>query len=141
MPQIGWVVKQSGVAADTIRFYEKRGLLGKPPRTAGGFRDYNPQTVRVLQFIARAKQLGFTLREVKHLLRLQAGRHSTRADFRAFARGKLADIDAKIADLTRMRDALRPLVARCNGVGSLAGCPIVEALTNGSRPAGHVREE
>jgi MerR family copper efflux transcriptional regulator len=123
------------VAADTIRFYEKQGLRGKPPRTAGGYRSYHPGTVRVSQLIARAKHLGFTLREVKHLLWLHRGTQSTRADFRTLAREKLADIEARIAGLTRMRDALQPLVTRCDGVGPLAGCPVVGALTEDGRVA------
>src|SRR5579883_1356467 len=81
MLSIGQVAKQTGVAVDTIRFYEKQGLLGRPPRTAGGYREYDPEAVRVLRFIARAKALGFTLREVKQLLRLHRGSRSTRADF------------------------------------------------------------
>lgn len=142
MLSIGQVAKRTGVAVDTIRFYEKERLLGKPPRTAGGYREYDLGTVRVLQFILRAKQLGFTLGEVKQLLRLHRGTQSTRADFRALARNKLADIQARIAGLERMRDALLPLVARCDGVGPLDGCPIVEALTeNPPEAACHAMEE
>ena len=142
MLSIGQVAKRTGVAVDTIRFYEKERLLGKPPRTAGGYREYDQETVRVLRFIRRAKHLGFTLSEVKELLRLHHGNRSTRADFRALARNKLADIQARIADLERMRDALLPLVARCDGVGPLDGCPIVEALTeDSSRAVCHALEE
>lgn len=129
MLSIGQVAKRTGVPVDTIRFYEKEGLLGKPPRTAGGYREFDPETVRALRFIARAKALGFTLREVKQLLRLHRGTRSTRADFRTLAREKLLDIESRIAGLVKMRDALRPLVARCDGEGPLAGCPIVEAIT------------
>ena len=135
MLSIGQVAKRTGVAVDTIRFYEKQGLLGKPPRTVGGYREYDQGSVRVLQFIARAKRLGFTLREVKQLLRLHRGTKSTRADFRALAREKLADIEARIAGLVKMRDALEPLVARCDGVGPLDGCPIVEALAGDTEHA------
>jgi DNA-binding transcriptional MerR regulator len=141
MFSIGQVAKQVGVGVDTIRFYEKQGLLGKPSRTPGGYRKYDEGAVRVLRFILWAKHLGFTLREVKQLLRLHSGARSTRADFRALAREKLADIRARIESLERMRDALRPLVARCDGTGPLAGCPIVEALTEGSPPACHPPEE
>lgn len=142
MPSIGQVAKQTGVAVDTIRFYEKEGLLGKPPRTAGGYREFDPGTVRVLRFIARAKGLGFTLREVKQLLRLHRGTRSTRADFRALAREKLSDIEARIEGLIRMRDALEPLVERCDGVGTLDGCPIVEALTGDAEAAAcHAQED
>ena len=142
MLSIGQVAKETGVAVDTIRFYEKEQLLGKPARTAGGYREYDHGTVRVLQFIFRAKHLGFTLREVKQLLRLHRGTQSTRADFRALARNKLADVQARIVGLTKMRDALLPLVARCDGVGPLDGCPIVEALTeDSSRAVCHALEE
>ena len=136
MLSIGQVAKQAGVGVDTIRFYEKQSLLGKPSRTPGGYRTYDESTIRVLQFILHAKHLGFTLREIKQLLRLQRGTQSTRADFRALAREKLADIQTKINALEKMRGALLPLVARCDGVGPLEGCPIVEALT-----ADHVSEE
>ncbi len=129
MLTIGQVAKRTGVGVDTIRFYEKERLLGKPPRSAGGYREYDQGAVRVLQFIRRAKHLGFTLGEVRELLRLRRGTQSTRADFRALAQAKLAAIDARIAGLERMRDALLPLVERCDGVGPLDGCPIVEALT------------
>lgn len=129
MLSIGQVAKQVGVGVDTIRFYEKQSLLGKPSRTPGGYRTYDESTVRVLRFILQAKHLGFTLREVKELLRLHRGTHSTRADFRVLAREKLANIQARIEGLKSMRDALLPLVARCDGVGPLDGCPIVEALT------------
>ena len=129
MLTIGQVAKRTGVAVDTIRFYEKERLLAKPPRTAGGYREYDQGTVRVLQFIRRAKHLGFALSEVKQLLRLHHGTKSTRAEFRAIAPNKLADIQARIEGLERVRDALLPLVARCDGVGPLAGCPIVDALT------------
>ncbi|MFO0801969.1 MAG: MerR family transcriptional regulator [Gemmataceae bacterium] len=129
MLSIGQVAKQAGVGVDTIRFYEKQSLLGKPSRTPGGYRTYDESAVRVLQFILQAKHLGFTLREIKQLLLLHRGTQSTRGDFRTIAREKLADIQAKIVALKRLRDALLPLVARCDGVGPLAGCPIVEALT------------
>ena len=142
MLSIGQVAKQTGVAVDTIRFYEKQGLLGRPPRTAGGYREYDPEAVRVLRFIARAKALGFTLREVKQLLRLHRGSRSTRADFRTLAREKLSDIESRIAGLVKMRNALRPLVARCDGEGPLEGCPIVEALTGATEYAScHSLEE
>lgn len=131
MLSIGQVAKQAGIGVDTIRFYEKQSLLGKPPRTPGGYRTYDQSAVRVLQFIQHAKNLGFALREIKQLLRLQRGTQSTRADFRALAREKLADIQSKIETLNKMRGALLPLVARCDGVGPLDGCPIVEALTGG----------
>lgn len=137
MLSIGQVAKRSGVAVDTIRFYEKQGLLGKPGRSGGGYRQYDEGAVRVLQFIRRAKHLGFTLSEVKELLRLHRGTGSTRADFRSLARGKLADIQARIAGLTKMREALLPLVVRCDGAGPLEGCPIVDALTGDAAYAEH----
>ena len=126
--RISELARDVGVSADTIRFYEKQGLLGKAPRSAGGFRVYDDVAVDVLRFIIRAKRLGFSLTEVKHLLHLHQGAQGSRSEFRSLARKKLDDIEAKIDDLKRMRDALQPLVARCDGHGPLAGCPIVEAL-------------
>src|SRR3954454_756861 len=125
---IGQVARQAGVGVETLRFYERQGLLEDPGRRASGYRQYDPAVVGRLRFIQRAKALGFTLREVKDLLRLHQDADATRADVKRRALEKVADIEAKIEDLQRMRAALGELAGACDGDGPLHGCPIIEAL-------------
>ncbi|MBA4066946.1 MAG: heavy metal-responsive transcriptional regulator [Isosphaera sp.] len=125
---VGQVARRAGVGVETVRFYERQGLLDEPERKASGYRQYGGGDVAVLRFIRRAKQLGFTLREIKALLALRLDGSATRSDVRAQAAAKLADIGAKIRDLQRMRDALSVLTAACHGDGPATGCPILEAL-------------
>jgi MerR family copper efflux transcriptional regulator len=125
---IGEVARQAGVGIETVRFYERQGLLEEPERRASGYRQYGQEAVAVLQFIRRAKELGFTLREIKGLLALRLDASATRAEVREQAKSKVADIEAKITDLQRMRDVLKELVKKCHGDGAASGCPILEAL-------------
>jgi MerR family copper efflux transcriptional regulator len=125
---IGAVARQAGVGIETVRFYERQGLLAEPVRKASGYRQYDDDAVAVLQFIRRAKELGFTLKEIKSLLALRLDASATRADVRQQAKEKVADIEAKIADLQKMRDSLAMLIKKCNGNGTLIGCPIIEAM-------------
>lgn len=125
---IGEVAKRSGVGIETVRYYEREGLLSEPERKASGYRQYDPEAVRLLKFIRRAKQLGFTLKEIKSLLTLRETKSATRADVREQAQAKLADIDEKIRDLSNMRSALQTLVDTCHGHGPATNCPILEAL-------------
>lgn len=125
---IGQVAREAGVGVETLRFYEREGLLEQPGRRESGYRQYDPAVVGRLRFIQRAKTLGFTLREIKELLRLHGDEDATRADVKRRAEGKIADIEAKIEDLRRMRAALGELVQACDGDGPLHGCPIIEAL-------------
>lgn len=126
--RIGEVAKHAGIGIETVRFYEREGLLEEPARRASGYRQYDRQAVAVLRFIRRAKELGFTLKEIKSLLRLQLDDSATRADVREQARDKVANIEAKIADLQRMKDSLVKLIRKCSGHGTTQGCPILEAL-------------
>ena len=121
---IGEVARQAGVGVETVRFYERQGLLAEPQRRASGYRQYDHEAVAVLRFIRRAKELGFTLKEIKARLDATA----TRAKVREQARAKVADIEARIADLGRMRDVLTKLIKKCHGNGSASGCPILETL-------------
>lgn len=126
--KIGEVAKRADVGVETVRFYERQGLLEVPERRASGYRQYGDETVQILRFIRRAKELGFTLKEIKSLLDLRSDESSPRAEVRQQAKRKIEEIDAKIADLQRMREGLNALVAKCHGNGSVVGCPIMEAL-------------
>ncbi len=127
--KIGAVAKAANVSIDTVRFYEGKGLLPEPERTPAGYRLYDHSTVERLQFIARAKDLGFTLGEILHLLNLQDN-GGAKSDVKEMTRAKLEQIDRKIEDLKRMRRVLGELNAECSGSGSVDGCPIIEALTD-----------
>lgn len=125
---IGQVARGAGVGVETVRFYEREGLLAKPARRPSGYRQYEPETVTRLRFIRRAKDLGFTLAEIRKLLGLRFTAGSRKADVKRRAEQKIADIEAKVRDLQRMRDALLHLTAACDGHGSVDGCPILSAL-------------
>ncbi len=124
---IGKAAKQSGVGIDTVRFYEREGLLPKASRTSSGYRLYTPSDVERLRFIRRAKTLGFSLEEISELLNLNAAKGS-RASVRKLAQHRLTDLNQKISELTAIRDALATLVKRCSGEGSLKGCPIIQGV-------------
>lgn len=128
---IGRIAEQADVGIDTIRFYERRGLLPAPRRTASGYRLYTPDTVGRLNFIRRAKDLGFTLEEISSLLGLQDSRGS-KAAVRALTRRKLEQINSKMQDLARIRDVLTALEHDCAGSGDVRTCPIIEALSDPS---------
>jgi DNA-binding transcriptional MerR regulator len=125
---IGQVASRAGVGVETVRFYERRGLLEEPARRASGYRQYSEDAVRRLLLVKKAKALGFTLREIADLIGLRLEPGSTRSDVRGRAEAKVADIDAKISDLQGMRIALAKLIAACDGHGPLDGCPILAAL-------------
>jgi MerR family transcriptional regulator, copper efflux regulator len=125
---IGDVARNAGVGVETVRFYERQGLLAEPNRKASGYRQYGQDAVKVLRFIRRAKQLGFTLREIKSLLRLSGDASATRADVRRQAKEKLEGIEEKLQDLQQMKLALQRLIKTCHGDGSVVDCPILEAL-------------
>ncbi len=125
---IGQVARRAGVGIETVRFYERQGLLEEPERRESGYRQYGEDAIARLRFIRRAKGLGFSLKEIKDLLALRLDPAATRADVRRRAEAKVADIEAKIHDLQRMRQALLRLTASCRGHGPVSGCPILEAL-------------
>ena len=135
----GEVAEQAGVNIQTLRYYERRGLLAEPHRSTGGHRLYPADTVALLQVIKAAQRLGFTLDEVAELLDAGRRRHPT-PDLRERAIGKIAEIDQKIADLTAIRTTLTEIVdARCDSLTNCtcAACPI-PYLTIGTaeRPSG-----
>ena len=122
------VAKKGGVNLETIRYYERRGLLPKPPRTPSGYRLFAPGDVRRLRFIKHAQALGFSLKEVKELLALRVTPGVSCADVRVRAEGKIRDIEAKLRALAAMKKALGRLTAACAGRGSVSQCPILDSL-------------
>ena len=127
---IGQVARRAEVGVETVRFYERQGLLVEPPRKESGYRQYTEDVVARLRFIRRAKELGFTLKEIAELLALRLDPDTSCAEVRGRAKAKIDDIDAKIQDLQRMRQALDKLVASCRGRGPISDCPILDALDN-----------
>lgn len=123
---------QAGVNTETLRYYERRGLLTEPPRTSGGYRDYPTDAVDLLRFIKRAQELGFHLDEVEELLHLDAGGPDSCDAARALAENRKADLEARIADLQRMRDSLADLVATCDLPRATRSCALLEAIDNTS---------
>jgi Cu(I)-responsive transcriptional regulator len=118
---------QAGVNIQTLRYYERRGLLPKAPRRASGYREFPADAVRTVRFIKRAQELGFSLDEVEELMRLQRSPHRGRARIRRVSERRIAQIDQKIEALQRMRKALSTLVHACHE-GTTLECPIIEAL-------------
>jgi MerR family transcriptional regulator, copper efflux regulator len=125
---IGRIAQSAGVAIDTIRFYEREGLLPEPRRRPSGYREYDQATVSRLRFIRRAKDLGFTLDEIRELLALSADRNDGVEGVRERAAARLQAIDERIAELQRVRDGLSELVDACPGHGAPEDCPILKAL-------------
>ena len=125
---IGQAAREAGVGVETIRYYERQGLLEPPERRASGYRQFGLEAIDRQKFIKQAQRLGFTLREVKELLALRLDPGARRSEVRDRAVAKLADIDSRIAELERLKSALEPLIAACDGRGSVAGCPILAAI-------------
>ena len=123
---IGKLARLAGVNIDTVRYYERNGLLAPGKRLASGYRRYGDLEVARLLFIRRAQKLGFSLKEIKSLLGLSAKKNV--AQVKQAAQSKLADVDARIADLQRVRDGLALLVEACPGHGRASECPILRAL-------------
>ncbi|MGK7346108.1 MAG: heavy metal-responsive transcriptional regulator [Candidatus Nitrospinota bacterium M3_3B_026] len=125
---IGKVAKLAGVGVETVRFYERKGLIDKPPTKDSGYRQYGEDVVGRISFIRRAKDLGFSLKEIQELLRLRVEPGATCADVRARAMEKIADVDKRIEQLSKIKSALEKLAASCRGRGPSSDCPILEAL-------------
>lgn len=123
---IGQLAKQTGVPIDTVRYYERNDLLAPAARLASGYRRYGDPELRRLRFIRRAKALGFSLADIRDLLALSEERSV--AKVKRAAAAKLADIEARIAELERIRNGLQALVAACPGHGRPEACPILNAL-------------
>jgi len=125
---IGQVAKQTGVTVETVRFYEKHGLIAAPQRSDSGYRQYPPETVKRVQFIQHAKEVGFTLKDIGELLALRREPGTTCTDIKLRATQKIEEVDQKIQDLKRIRDALGRMIMKCSGRGTLSQCPILEEL-------------
>lgn len=127
--RIGQVAKRARVGIETIRFYERKGLLVQPLRThGGGYRQYPKEAVARIRFIKRAKELGFSLTEISELLSLQNHPNATCADVKQRAETKITVIQARVKDLKKMNQALGQLVVSCSGSGPLDDCPIIECF-------------
>jgi len=125
---IGKVAKQANVCVETLRYYERRGLVTLPPRNDSNYRLYPQETVRRVQFIKRAQQLGFSLKEIAEILELRATPQTLCADIRTRAVAKIDTMEEKIRALQVMKRALRQLVAECPGQGETTACPILASL-------------
>lgn len=130
--RIGEVAAGAGVNIQTLRYYERRGLLPKPRRRGSGYREYELETVQLVRFIKRAQELGFTLAEVSDLIRLRKTDQRRASQVRALATAKLENIERKINQLGAMRNALHVLVEECACEGKAPACPIIEALNDPS---------
>lgn len=125
----GEVAEAAKVTAETVRYYEERGLIPAPRRSGAGYRLYGPDFVERIRFIKRAQELGFTLAETEGLLAVGLDApDGTCGDVRAQALAKLEDVEAKLRDLEAIRDALRRLAEACPGSGPTSACPILDAL-------------
>lgn len=114
--------------AQTLRYYERRGLLPEPGRSPSGYRSYGPDAVRIVRFVKRAQELGFSLADVEALLELAGGGPESCESAQAVAAEKIADLEDRIAHLVAMRDSLRSLVATCERPRADRECPLLRAL-------------
>jgi MerR family transcriptional regulator, mercuric resistance operon regulatory protein len=125
---IGRVARASGVHLETIRYYERIGLIPAPARTEGGHRAYEPLALRRLAFVRRARALGFSIEEIRALLSLADPGHRACDEVRVVAEARLRDVRAKIADLTRLEAVLAETVGRCGTEGPAPSCPVLDLL-------------
>ncbi|MCI0401475.1 MAG: heavy metal-responsive transcriptional regulator [Gammaproteobacteria bacterium] len=125
---IGKVAERVGVGVETVRFYERKGLIKPPRRGESGYRQYSEDLVARLRFIQRAKTLGFSLKEIGELLDIRHDPTTTCRDIQRRAEVKLSDVEEKIKGLRRMSKVLTKLIAECAGDGPTSACPILEAL-------------
>lgn len=137
---ISRAAKAANVNVETIRFYERKGLIAQPPKPAGGgAREYDDETVDRIRFVRHAQGIGFSLREISELLSLRAAPDVDCADVRGRAIKKRDEVQAKLDQLSRMRDALDELIASCPGGGNIKACTILEAMERGRTVAAGTR--
>lgn len=128
---IAVAARRAGVGVETVRYYERRGLIAQPPRPAQGYRRYPDATVTRIRFIKRAQELGFTLDETRTLLELGDGSCSRTEEL---ARRKLSRIEGRLRDLQALHDVLSELVRACRHNPGEAGCPVIGAITGDAEP-------
>lgn len=130
---IGRLARAAGVGVPTVRYYERRALLKKPHRTTGGYREYPPDTARLIRFIKRAQDLGFSLTEIEELIALRDSNGRHRTEVRQLAEVRIRDIDEKLSQLQAMRGALSTLVDSCACGQGKPSCPILEAFDDSTQ--------
>lgn len=123
----GEISKRTGCHIETVRYYERIGLLPPPPRSEGGHRIYNRDHLKRLNFICRSRELGFTLKQVRGLLQLVDGGSYTCAEVREFTLDHVAEVKRKVADLRKLERVLKEMAAQCEGV-TVPDCPIIDTL-------------
>jgi len=128
MLSIGQVAKQLDIGVETVRYYEREGLLEKPDRKPSGYRQYDNGVVRRILFIRQAKTLGFTLKEIRELLSLKNDPGTDCSELKVRAKKKIEEVKNKIASLQKIEDALEKIIQTCPGSGSLGDCPMLEYL-------------
>lgn len=131
--KIGNVARQAGIGIETIRYYERQGLLDEPVRRPSGYRQYDESIIARLRFIRRAKGLGFTLSEIRELLSLWFERDASCCEVRRRALSKITEIEERIVALQGMKRSLKKLITKCERRGSLSACPLLEGLEDGDR--------
>jgi MerR family mercuric resistance operon transcriptional regulator len=129
---IGALSKGSGVKIETIRFYERIGILPKPPRSMGGHRVYGQDQLKRLTFVRRSRDLGFSLDEIRDLLQLVDGARYSCAEVKGITLNHLADVRRKLADLRRLERTLADVASKCRG-GRVPECPVIDALFDSRR--------
>jgi len=134
---IGKLAKKAGISTDAVRFYERRGLIAEPARTTSNYRLYPLEDAARLRFIKRAKDIGFSLSEIKELLAIRHDPSASKADVKERTKIKIRVIRQKIADLSKILIALEQLANSCDGHGPISDCPIIEALDDEQHTEGH----
>jgi MerR family mercuric resistance operon transcriptional regulator len=125
---IGRLARAAGVNVETVRYYQRRGLVAEPERPLNSVRRYSEDSVKRIRFIKRAQELGFTLMEIANLLALEDGRSCR--ETRDLAGRKLAIVESRLTDLNRLRRTLRDLIARCDTSRGKVSCPIISVLSS-----------
>jgi Hg(II)-responsive transcriptional regulator len=124
----GQVAKHAGVGVETLRFYEREGLIEEPPRRESGYRQYSQDVVKRIQFIKRAQELGFSLKEIGELLALRVDPGTSCEEVKRRTEAKMANVERKLEDLLRIKRALVQVTSLCTGQGPISACPILDAL-------------
>jgi MerR family mercuric resistance operon transcriptional regulator len=129
--KISQVAEQANVNIETIRYYERQGLIPKVPRTEGGYRQFSSETIERIKFIKRGQELGFTLTQVKKILSVSDGKEYNCHDIQQFALRKIEEVERKILDLGKIKSVLHDLANKCPAQGSLDNCPILQKFRYG----------